>query len=194
MSFFQQLTEELKALFKENPSFLPEFLKNRALVEKNSIRSILRQGQTPEQDNAALSFNEAFNQRYGELNIDKQNEIASKLANILLRTVLFPTLAENIAKERLGFNPNVESMLRSVLEMNGITINQDLLFGREMPLEIRKNLEKLGMSPESEDNLMAFLNSLGISDIARPDTVSSQALEEGFKERYQTAKTLAKNK
>jgi hypothetical protein len=181
MSFLQQLTEELKALFKENPSFLPEFLKNRALLEKNSIRSILRQGQVQEQDNATPSLSETFNQQYGKLSIDKQNEIASKLANMLLRTLLFPTLAENIAKERLGNNPHIESMLRMVLELNGITVNQDILFGKEMPLEIRKNLERQGMSPESEDNLIAFLNSLGISDIAPPNAVSSQALENEFR-------------
>lgn len=188
--FLDNLTEEIKLLLEKHPHFLPEFLKHRLDNEAKSLRNMLREG--PQGQNAPTpDIENAFRAQFSAFPDDKKDEVASRLANMLLNTLIEgQTLEGNMAKERRNYNPHVETMLRAVLQMKNININQDLLFGREIPLEVRKNLEARGMSPESEDNLRSFLESLGVQ--VAPQVASPETLEEAYRDTIATRPTLKK--
>jgi hypothetical protein len=189
--FLDNLTEEIKILLEKHPQFLPEFLKSRLENESRSIRETLRRGPAVLQNDTSPDIEKAFNAQFSAFPDDKKDEVASRLAHLLLNTLMeSQTLEGNIAKERRGYNPHIETMLRAILQLKNININQDLLFGREIPLEVRKNLEARGMSPESEDNLRSFLESLGVS--AATAKASPEALEETYRQTLGPRTTLQK--
>ncbi len=68
-----------------------------------------------------------------------------------------------INNERAGIGANVEGLLRQFLKMNGNHYNQDITWGASVPAEIRIQMEALGFSPDSENEIVEFLNQNGIN-------------------------------
>lgn len=100
--------------------------------------------------------------------------IVSQIAHQLLRAAFASqTLSTLINDEQRGTNSAAEALLRHVLSMNGITINPDILYGRPIPLTIRQQWEAQGMSPDSENEIIEFLNQHGI---ASPQSIPHEKL------------------
>jgi hypothetical protein len=178
-------TEELKALLAQYPQFLPKYLQDRANAENKSIREGLHPAQITTFENTLdVNFEKAFNKAFDNPEGPKRDQIANKLGNMLLKAcVQGQTLEGNIQKERAGFDPNVEAMLRTVLRMKGLNIHPDLLFGNNPPIELLQALDRQGKVPESEDNIRDFLARLGITPPG--EEINRDTLEETFKENFQ---------
>lgn len=71
------------------------------------------------------------------------------------------TLDDYLRMERAGMAPDMEARLRYLLANNGMTHQDDILYGEEMPLQIRMQMEQLGGSV-NETAYQTSMRNLGI--------------------------------
>lgn len=76
------------------------------------------------------------------------------------------TMRDYIAMERMGMNPDVEARLRHLLAMNGVMQQEDILYGQEVPPDIRQKFELLGNNPHGETLYGQSMRNLGIDESA----------------------------
>jgi hypothetical protein len=104
-----------------------------------------------------------------------RSTLANKIGNALLGLLVDTTTSKNtdnnqensdlgntLASERAGLNPNIEGMLRQILQLSGINEDPDVLYGGEVPAQIREQWQEMGMDPDSEDEMQQFLERNGV--------------------------------
>src|SRR5260221_255867 len=64
-----------------------------------------------------------------------------------------------IQQELAGRNPMLETALRRFFLENGINTYQDILHGNPTPFDVRKFWQELGMDPDSENEVLEFINA-----------------------------------
>ena len=103
-----------------------------------------------------------------------------------------PSLADLIAQERSGLNPQLESRLKSILAMSGVTDHSDVLYGAEMPPDIHQQFEQLGQNPHGEQFYASAMKSLGIDQLP-PSLVSDENLQNQTPSKEALASVYSKN-
>lgn len=87
-----------------------------------------------------------------------------------------PELADLIAQERAGLSPQLESRLKALLAMNGINEHSDVLYGAEIPADIRQQFELLGQNPHGEQFYGSAMKALGVVQLP-PSLISQENLQ-----------------
>lgn len=79
------------------------------------------------------------------------------------------SLFEQIKAERLGLLPEQEGMLRRILQSYGVdgSKNADILYSKEISPQLLQRWEEMGMNPEGEGELNAYLQQNNINLLTR---------------------------
>jgi hypothetical protein len=103
--------------------------------------------------------------------LDKQasnQELLNLIAFTLLRhlTEQDASLESSLATERAGGGPHVEGALRDTLYRLGNNVNDGVLYGSEIPVNIREKWAETGIDPESRDELFSYFSNNNIDHLA----------------------------
>jgi len=113
---------------------------------------------------------------------------ASAIAFVLLRHLASPSpgsLESMLASERAGGSPQAEGLLKQVLSMKGISVDNDVLYGAEISQDIRQQWQRAGMDPESEDEVIGYLAKNKVTVLPQYDKSPSPAELKAFAEKNQ---------
>lgn len=93
-----------------------------------------------------------------QMNADLENKRPPDKPNL--------SIADLIALEQGGMNPDLEARLRHLLAMKGIMQQDDILYGAEIPPDIRQQFELLGNNPHGETQYNVAMRNMGIDQSA----------------------------
>lgn len=74
------------------------------------------------------------------------------------------SLIQQIKAERLGLNPDNESMLKRILTSYGFETDRimDIIYSKNISPDVLMRWEQLGINPEGEGELDAYLKQMGL--------------------------------
>lgn len=78
------------------------------------------------------------------------------------------SLLSMLATERAGAGSHVESFLKQVLRMRGNTLHNNVLHWREISPDIRQEWQRMGIDPDSENEVLEYLNQQNSAKIRKP--------------------------
>jgi hypothetical protein len=98
------------------------------------------------------------------------NELLNLIAFTLLRHLAeaeqASSLESSLTTERAGGGPNVEGALRDTLNRLGNNVNDGVLYGSEVSVDIRERWAEMGIDPDSRDELNSYFSNNNIDHLA----------------------------
>lgn len=110
--------------------------------------------------------------KYLEKNCKDPGLAASAVGFVLLRL---------LASEQAGNNPHAEGALREILNMKGL--NNNVLYGSEIPQDIRQLWQRAGKDTDSEDEVIGYLKSINVTVLSQYDKSPSAAELKAFADK-----------